>query len=309
MHNYQLYGRVLSSDWPLPCLEAEQKRQPDLVLEHSPDPLRRMFGVTDAQLGKEQVLDLPDGSIFVFWPDLMEFLVAPDGRRILGHPLTADPTDVLSAFFPGGVLSFALLRLGIEQLHATAVVIQGEAIGFMGDARAGKSSLAAHFVAKGYPLLTDDLMVLDFHGERILAQPGLPRLKLFGDSMEMLRRSSMGESITLNRISGKQIINLRGQQFCGANVRTRVLYTLKTSHDFADAVRIEPLSSHDAFLEICRATFNAQVLGPARLQQQFGMAYRVASAIPVTRLSFPRTFAAIPNVCESILADIGAAKN
>ena len=59
------------------------------------------------------------------------------------------------------MLSFSLLSLGYEPLHATAVVVDGEAVAFLGDCGYGKSTLGAAFLARGFPLLTDDVLALE----------------------------------------------------------------------------------------------------------------------------------------------------
>jgi len=77
-----------------------------------------------------------------------------------------------------------LLKQGIEPLHCTAVVVNGGAVGFLGDCGYGKSSLAAAFLQAGYPLLTDDLLVLKEEGRHFLAYPSFPRIKLFPEMAE-----------------------------------------------------------------------------------------------------------------------------
>ena len=79
----------------------------------------------------------------------------------------------------GQALSFALVKQRFEPLHATVVVVDDQAVAFLGDNASGKSSLAACFLEAGYRLLTDDLLMLQESSNRVLAYPGPPRLKLF----------------------------------------------------------------------------------------------------------------------------------
>ena len=56
---------------------------------------------------------------------------------------------------------------------------------FCGRSGIGKSTLAAHFAARGYAILCDDVCVVSFAADgRPMAWPGLPRLKLWRDAAE-----------------------------------------------------------------------------------------------------------------------------
>ena len=68
-------------------------------------------------------------------------------------------------------------------------------------------------------------------------------------------------------------------------------------------VRIEAVEGAAAFLEVTRAAFNLQVLDAARLANQFAFAKRIATDIPVRRLTYPRSLSMLAAVCDSILAD------
>src|SRR5207244_7843154 len=120
---------------------------------------------------------LGDGAEYVRWRGLFEFLVAADGGRIVCHPLAGATDDVLHTYLLGQVLSFALLKQGIEPLHATVVVVGGGAVGFLGDCGYGKSTTAAAFLQAGHRLLTDDQLVVSASGTGVLAHPGPSRIK------------------------------------------------------------------------------------------------------------------------------------
>lgn len=64
---------------------------------------------------------------------------------------------------------------GREAYHAGAVVLGGRAWAVVGDRQAGKSSTLAVLASRGYPVLADDLLVLD--GHRVLAGPRLIDLR------------------------------------------------------------------------------------------------------------------------------------
>ena len=120
-----------------------------------------------------------DGSTYVRWDTVGEFLVAADGRRISCHRVEASSLESFQVYMLGQALSFALVKQRFEPLHATVVVVDDHAVAFLGDNASGKSSLAACFLEAGHRLLTDDLLILQDSSNRILAYPGPPRIKLF----------------------------------------------------------------------------------------------------------------------------------
>ena len=64
------------------------------------------------------------------------------------------------------------MKSGFEPLHATVVVVSGEAVAFLGESGYGKSSLAASFLDSGHQLLTDDLLILRASAGRVLGPHG-----------------------------------------------------------------------------------------------------------------------------------------
>jgi len=69
-------------------------------------------------------------------------------------------------------------------------------------------------------------------------------------------------------------------------------------------ILVRRLSGRSSFLPIVQNTFNSTVLHPGRLKQQFAFAGRLASLIPIKRLSYPKRLDMLPAVADAILADI-----
>ncbi len=200
------------------------------------------------------ILSLQDGSSYARWKGVGEFLVPADGKTIVCRQWDTATAESFYVYLLGQALSFALVKQGLEPLHATAIVVEGEAVVFLGAAGFGKSSLAACFLATGCRMLTDDLLILKKTSENILAYPGPPRIKLFPN----LARKYMGrtaKAIRMNPFTRKMILPLDGGQACSTPVPLRVIYSLAGAHDIpdTDAIRIDPLSPRDAFWSYPRA--------------------------------------------------------
>lgn len=251
-----------------------------------------------------------DGSVYLRWAGLFEFLIAPDGRSVAGRELGEPSLDSFQTYLLGQVLSFALLRQGREPLHATAVVVDGGAVGFLGDCGFGKSTLGAAFLGAGYPLLTDDLLVLQENDQGGYgAWSGPPRIKLFPGVADALLAGG-SRSGPMNPDTTKLIIGLGKADAVPAStaVPLTALYILAPFHeaDPAGDPLITGLSPRDACIELIRNTFNTLAVDPARLSSQFELTARVAAAVPVRSLSYPHLLARLPEVPQAVLADLAA---
>lgn len=306
---YCLYGIRVTSQWPLRCSHESEPNRPDVELRKaagtlSPPGDRADVAGSDSG-GRFQYAALPDGSTYVRWSGLFEFVVSPEGHQVACWPLPNATPAALETYLLGQVLSFALIRRGVEPLHSTAVVIGGQAVGLMGDCGYGKSTLAASFLQAGYPLLTDDLLVAEKKGDRYIVHPGMPRIKLFPE----VARSLLGEGVRgrpMNNTTPKLVIPLAGRQRHAAPAPLRALYVIRPPRSGRPRKRvtIRRLSQRQAFLELTRNTFNSRVTDPERLKRQFLFATTLAHEIPVKSISYPRDISVLPSVREAILRDL-----
>jgi hypothetical protein len=248
---------------------------------------------------------LPGGTTYLRWTGLFEFLISSSGRQILYHRLEHANQESFNVYLLGQVLSFSLLAFGVEALHGTAVVVDGEAIVFLGDCGYGKSTLGAAFLARGFPILTDDLIVLDEGKRRWSVYRGIPCIKLFPSIARRVLKSKL-VGAPMNHGTSKLVLPLDGSQMAPATVPLKGLYVLSDPkpHTRPERVRIERLSGGEAFLALIRAAFNLIVLERPRFANQFAIATRLARSVPVRRLTYPRQFSALPTVCDAVLEDL-----
>lgn len=303
---YSFYGFHFRSYLPLPYQECENLCNPDVDIfpasarwfEEAAGP---MFLAGPSWYHHAP---LPDGSTYLRWGDLFEFLVAADGRRIACRPL-GDSSEAFHTYLLGQVLSFALVKQGIEPLHATTVVVHGAAVGFLGSSGDGKSSLGAAFLAAGHPLLTDDLLVARFTPAGCLVYPGPPRIKLYPEIARRLLGEDTGGT-PMNNLTPKIILPLRHGQHHGCPAPLRRLYLLRRPGPRAKAgrVTIRTLSGRQAYLALTRHCFNTRVQERERLKRQFLSASDLASQVPVKLLSYPRDLTFLASVRDAILADL-----
>ena len=310
---YRAYGLRLRSPWPLSCPEEPAAARADVELFDASASLLPdgQPGIGPPAAGADwfHYRRLPDGSDYLRWSACFEFVIFADGRRIACHALAAVSREVFHTYLLGQVLSFALIRRRLEPLHATAVVVDGATVAFLGDCGRGKSTLGAAFIQAGHPLVTDDLLVVRERAAGFVTYPGIPRIKLF----PRVARPLLGEpagGIPMNRFTAKLVLPLKGDQWAFRHraLPLRALYVLAPPSAGARTreISIRPLSTRRAFVELIRNTFNTMVVEPARLERQFALAARIASTMPVKRLVFPRRLGCLPSVRQAIRDDLAA---
>jgi hypothetical protein len=307
-YTYALYGLSLRSEWALPCCEGTEAALPRVDLFEGP---AHLFSAASAETEKRakgprwaHYLALPDGSEYLRWSRLFEFLVSPDGSWIAGRPLADASSEVFQTYLLGQVLSHALIKLGFEPIHATVVEMGGEAVGFMGDSGLGKSTLAAALVRVGFRLLTDDLLILK-NGPRPYAYPGLPRIKLFPE----IARTVFGEQVQgtpMNPLTPKLVIPLDSTRCVRQPIALREFYVLQkpVERERRTHLKIRRASPRRAFLELLRNTYNRDVVERQRLKRQLFLHAPLALNVPFKLLSFPRRLSALPAVHSAILSGL-----
>lgn len=307
MRTTELYGLRLRSALPLPGARRRAREPADVEIVRGRArefaAVRRALAppLNAASWFEERAL--PDGRRYLRWAGLFEFLVAADGGRVVARRLrgAARVPRAFETYLLGQVLSFALLARGLEPLHATAVVVDAGAVGFLGDCGQGKSTLGAAFVRAGHALLTDDLLVLRASGGGFSAAAGPPRIKLFREPADRtLGRRARGTP--MNDLGAKLVFPL-GRRAARSAAPLRALYVLRPGRA-RRRVAIRTLSPRRAFVELTRNTFNACVVDAPRLARQFDLAARLAAAVPVKTLAYPRGLGRLAAVRAAIETDL-----
>jgi hypothetical protein len=307
---YHLYGLVLECSIPLSCPRAAARSRPDVRLRPGGarrfESARRLLQLPVNPQEWFECRRLSDHTTYLRWAGLFEFLISPDARTIEYRSLEKATDESLTTYLLGQVLSFSLLSRGHEPLHATAVVIDGEAVAFLGDCGYGKSTLGAAFVARGVRILTDDVLALEMRNGRWMAHAGPPRLKLFPSVARRVLAREAGSR--LHADTSKLILPLAGAQANDHAVPLRALYVLPDPADRRPRAQarigVAPVEGQKAFLTLVRSAFNLIQVDRARLANQFDVVTRLLRDVPIRRLTYRRRLSLLDSVCDAVIADV-----
>jgi hypothetical protein len=309
--NFFAFGLSIASDWDIPCSQSRHasfcsiqliQGTEKFFLSNVPVELRA------ADSKRIHFHTLEDGSRYILWRDNFEFHLSPDSRTVTGLSMDGNPEAALKTYMLGHLLSFVLLGLGKETIHAASIVTGNQAFALVGDSARGKSTLSAAFLQAGYTLLSDDFLVVSPHGDSYIAYPGIPRIKLYERvAKHLIAEGKQGTPMTTHRRT-KMVYPVQGVPTEPVPLRT--FYALASPKNLAGlkGVRIETLSEKEAYLELTENSFNVSVRTPERLASQFQWATALVKKVPVKRLSYPRVMEILPDVIAAVKEDLASAQ-
>ena len=237
--------------------------------------------------------------------DGTDFVIDRHGRRIWANwpePLTLEDA---ATYLLGPVLGFVLRLIGTTCLHASAVVIAGRAVAFIGAPGSGKSTTAAAFARLGYAVLSDDIVALSQRSGNFVAEPGYPRLNLWPDSASAV----CGLADGLPRITptwDKRYLDLASDspRFQSQPLPLAALYFFGARSDDPSAPFIDSLPVHRGLIELIGNSYANHLLDHQLRAKEFSVLGRLANALPLRRLIPNADPSQLPELCQTILDDV-----
>lgn len=121
-------------------------------------------------------------------------VVTSDGRAWIGATAPGPAWHWQKLVFAQVLPTIAVLH-GLELFHASAVAVDGCAYGLIAPSGMGKSSTAAHLVARGARFFSDDVLAVEQVSGQLIAHPGPQFANVHGhelDAMDTGARSRVG---------------------------------------------------------------------------------------------------------------------
>jgi hypothetical protein len=307
MNRYHLYGYTLATDHRLASFLASSDEEPDLVFvckasaEEAPASQELVYRSVLPGFGNESLFSffrLDDGAFRLYYPRTADFVIRRD--RIECRLFDPQYAYWVEIALLGPVLSFWLELRGSIALHAAAVVVAGEGVGFIAASKAGKSSLAATFMAAGAALLADDILPLDraVTGE-IMARPAFPQLRMWPDQVRAFAGDPADFPLAHPEYDKRRVPASAVGGFHGQPVRLGALFLPERAAPMAHSDgEVYPIGGRDAFMTLLQASFAATVVEhiPDMQARRLSVVGDIVRRVPVYRLSYPDGFDRLPDV-------------
>jgi len=236
------------------------------------------------------------------WRGLGDFLVRPGGDEVLARSDDRSIRASFEAYLFNQVLSFALVQMGREPLHATVIEADGTAVGLVGPPGAGKSTLAAALLARGFRLVTDDLLLVEHTKEGPSAQLGLARLKLYPKVSEALL-PDLSPGPKLNPNTAKEIFPLPRAMRSRSPQLLHALFVLHRRKG-KPGVTLRRLGGKSSFATLTANTFNPVDQTQQRLSSHLPEVARIVREVPVKALHYGNGVSRIEDACAALEREI-----
>jgi hypothetical protein len=291
MHSYYAYGLNLRSVLPLPEL------LPGAGAADARIRLGEVDGMPAEARARKAYARADAATAYLFWQEVGAFRIT-GGNEITVEPATGVEERVLRLFLLGPALALLLSQRGLLVLHASAVAIEGRAVAFLGESGHGKSTTAAAFHARGHPVVADDAVAVQIDDGCPMVYPGFPQLKLWPEVAAALGDSA--ESLPQLRPD----LPKRGRdvrhRFAGERLPLATLYVLADG----PRLRVEPLRSSEAIIEVVRHTYAARFLHALGPSGHFRQCAALAQSARARRLHRPRSLDQLPALVSQVETDI-----
>ncbi len=219
------------------------------------------------------------------------------GERIVYQPHANAIEDEMRLYLLGTGLAAILMQRGHFVLHGNAIAMPcGNAIVCMGSSGAGKSTIAAALMARGYAVLSDDVCAIDKDGNILR---GLTRVKLWDDAARKIGIDTTG----LRRFEGahdKWSVPL-SRSLPPVSQRAGLFVHLEVGD--SAALEESRFSGAERFAALCNNIFRPELSRVLELDADYMQRLaQLAVATPIHRIRRPASCLSVDTVAEAILA-------
>jgi hypothetical protein len=312
MTAYWVYGRVVESNLPLEDRLLRASGAPDLTFAF------RRAQLSPVAQDEERLFDLPgrapDGEspvslhrwgdqLIVRFPPVSEFWIG--AGRITCHAPRVEHDYLVKIQLLGTVLALWLELRGVRTLHASAVEVEGRAVAFMSPKGGGKTSLAAAFLRRGRPLLTEDLLALEPTDRAVIAAPGYPLLRMWPEQAQHFLDTWEDLEIVHPAYSKRWVTVGPDLGHFSAGSRSLACLYLLERRDSREEIEIAALPGSESLMQLVRNSFMVPLVDALglRAERLNGLA-DVAGRVPVRRVAYPSGLPRLPDVCQAIEQDL-----
>ena len=310
-YRYSLFNHIIESNIPLLELQENNTAEPSFFFQSAlttdlphPQPTidwchhwRRPDGTITVSVGKET------DYYWIHFPQLVDFKIHPASNRIISYRQKNIPDNSVSHLLLDQVVPRLLSYNGHLIIHASCIHIGKSAIAFCGESGWGKSTLAAFFHSNGYPLVTDDCLLLQTKGSTMTGIPNYCGLRLFSDSLaELPKRFSKSSDVC--HYASKQRIAI---PVAGNSSTTPIsdIFFIDNPTQLTESATITTtvISNAAALIELIKHSFPLDITNTASTTDQLkNLAHLINnSKTNFHNLSYPRNMQRLPDVMEAII--------
>ncbi len=247
------------------------------------------------------------------FPLLADFLFSKKDTEIICHPAPDTPVETIRHLLLDQVIPRIVSHLGRPVLHASGSVVGGAGVLFLGQTGWGKSTLSGHFHQNGFPLLSDDAIVLEKTGDNVLGIASYAGMRLLRDSYQALHldRDEDHYSQNVSHYSSKRrIIFPEKMAEPPSPIPIKAIFVLtdpaETPNDHSLA--FSPVTGYQAAMALTRHCFHLDPTDYPLMARQLKTIAEICAAknLAIYTLHFQRDHGLLPEIRKEIVAFVSS---
>ena len=211
-------------------------------------------------------------------------------------------------FILGKVFGLWLELKGSPVLHGACLEVGDKAVGILGGSGAGKSTLSASLNAQGFPIITDDLIPLDFSHSPFLVHPGIPISRMWPDTgTRFIPDYESYDKVHPNYTKRKIPSIINGcSRFSDRSHQLSAIYILDRQLE-CEEIKVQTLPPANALMELVRMSYHPDIIRPLGLQSsRMKIFSELLHQVPVKKLSYPSGYDRLGDVHDFLLEQTGS---
>jgi hypothetical protein len=292
---YSVFGLNISSELEIPELPSALFDRPDVRITLGTNPEQLPDPVGSGVLYQAKKDDL------LFRLKTVGSYRVQHGNTITVERLNNATDEEVRLFLLGSAFGAMIHQREMLPFHGSTVVKNGGAWVIGGSSGAGKSSLAATLVRRGFDLLADDISVIKMEASQPVVYPGIPHLKLWEDVMKKLE-----EDLSLYPKVRPQLLKYRkpaGKEFINAPTPLHGIVILGTMNN--PGFELKTIKGVEKFNLLKNNTYRYQYLnGLEKTVQHFRLATALASSCKLYQLKRPSSPLLLEELAEYFITEL-----
>lgn len=296
MNNYILFGQWFIAEFELPEINSITD-----ILGLS-NPIRLKYGIVPSSLEKPAMVEKPFSTFneneFLYQiPKVGKYYIR-NGNEIIIEPISKNITEVL-LFFYSNALAVVLYQRNLIPFHASGVKInERQIVLFPAPSRTGKSTTALFLDKKGYPIFSDDTVLLEVKNGKCYATPSYPIMRLWQNSIKESEQYEIEDGYELRPGMNKFGISLVNN-FSIEKMEVAVLVFLNNR---TEQFKIESLDAKHVFKHLGNNVYRKQwIIGMKKQIPHFQLLSAISQNVPAFIAKRPKgedTFQSFSNAIE-----------
>lgn len=238
------------------------------------------------------------------FPGLADFLIQSEDHHITCFPQTGTIEETVRHLLLDQVIPRIMAHSGNIVLHASAVMIDGQAVVFVGDTGWGKSTLAASFYVSGDTLISDDCLMFNFKDGHLAGISNYAGIRLLPDSiLKVFRNNQIVQDMA--HYSDKKRLTVRGQTVSfvsGIPIVAIFVLDFPEINEGKCGIEIETIEGANRLIELIKHSFMLDLTDKKRVADKMqDLGNVLSNHLPMYWIRYPHDHAILDNVRHQII--------